>query len=141
VNYGGQYLADVAPSNAASDKLSRTDSFSSPDVIAYSNAVLAFSNTLLRQQWPANARADTRALASGLAKVYGDIQDRDTAAWTADENATFADAQAVRADLGLQPVPVSSTPAPAATLAIFPGTCDVTIFTGVDPLTISCSSS
>jgi hypothetical protein len=101
VNYGQHYLADVAPANAAAKAITASDTITSPDVLALGTATAATARKLLTQSWPANAQADVHALALDAEKVNSDIESQDTASLQADVETMEAQAQVVRADLGL----------------------------------------
>jgi hypothetical protein len=104
VNYKAQYLADVALSNALSDTISDNDGWASRPVTAYSNALVKKSRTMLRQSWPVSARGDIHALALAALKVHDDILSRDYSGFETDFSTASAEANAVRAELGLPAV-------------------------------------
>lgn len=107
INYGQQYLADVAPYNraAAGSKANPDATWTSPSTIATATASTTFGRLLLSQSWPANAAADVHALAIGCLAIAGDIADQDYDGTQTVEEQTTAEAQVVRADLGLAAVP------------------------------------
>ncbi len=105
VDYQQQYLTDVAPYNAAVNKINpNATSATDPTIQAVGAASLAFSRVLLQQSWPANAEADVHTLAIASAKIAADISqgaDMDFTNFANDGSTATADAQTVRADLGL----------------------------------------
>jgi hypothetical protein len=101
VNYGQQYLADVAPANAATKAITASDTITSPDVLALGTAAAATARELLTQPWPASAQADVHALALDAERVNSDIKGQDITSLQADVETLDAQAQVVRADLGL----------------------------------------
>jgi hypothetical protein len=78
VDYKAQYLADVAPFNAAIDGVNKDQNATAtaPDVIALEAAGKALGRKLLTQTWPANAQADRQPHRSaegipGLGVLHG----------------------------------------------------------------------
>ena len=102
-----QYLADVALSNALSDTISGNDGWASRPVTAYGNALVKESRTMLRQSWPVSARGDIHVLALAALKVHDDILSRNYSGFETDLTTAGAEANAVRAELGL---PAVNTP-------------------------------
>ena len=107
VNYKAQYLADVALRNALSDTISGNDGWASRPVTAYSDALVKESRTMLRQSWPVSAHGDIHVLALAELKVHNDILSRDYSGFETDLTTAGAEANAVRAELGL---PAVNTP-------------------------------
>ena len=103
VNYGQQYLSDVAAANTAIKAVNAdpTVPFTSAVYVTSGNDMVAVSRTLLSQTWPASAQADIHTLATDGMKVQVDIHTGDVAAFNADEETFGSQAQVVRADLGL----------------------------------------
>lgn len=101
-----QYLADVVPVNAVTN---------SDGVTVYVATVAKFDTLILRQRWPADTRADIKALAEADAAVSGDYESASssnvlnasslTATTRRDAEAANAAANIVRADLGLPAPP------------------------------------
>jgi hypothetical protein len=135
IDYGQQYLADVAPSNRALDAFGRvrTNGQNIRADTRLSNIEQTTAAKMLRQTWPANAKADIDALAEAFSVESGDdaglAEDfkidptahrfadgkvtfnlnassmaDDLDRDNADSNKTTALAQKCRADLGLPPV-------------------------------------
>jgi hypothetical protein len=136
VDYGQQYLADVAPMNDADGALGgvMTNKQSIQVYSRLSGTEQSAAATMLRQVWPASAKADIQALAESLsvesgddaavaedfridpsAHIYskrGDVHytlnasgmATDISRDVADSNASTALAQKCRADLGLPPL-------------------------------------
>lgn len=104
VNYKAQYLADGVLSNALSDTISGDDGWASRPVTAYSNALVKESRTMLRQSWPVSARGDIHVLALAALKVHDDILSRDYSGFETDLTTASAEANAVRAEIGLPAV-------------------------------------
>jgi hypothetical protein len=111
-----QYLADVAPVNAAENvaKAQPQPVTISAGVKVLTPVVAAntkFESLVLRQQWPAGDKADIKALVVAYSVYNGDLNSwattRGDSAWqttTSRDRATAsADANIVRADLGLAP--------------------------------------
>jgi hypothetical protein len=118
-----QYLADIAPYNAAvstaqtalnsATEMSQLPAIIGPAVTAMQNA----DNLLLRQQWPAGVRQDIKTKVAADGAVIGDLTSLETANASdassieanigRDANASAADANIVRSDLGLPPPPGS----------------------------------
>jgi PBP1b-binding outer membrane lipoprotein LpoB len=110
VNYQQQYLADVAPYDVDVSKINpNASSVTDPTIVAVQQASATLARTLLEQSWPASATADVHAMAVAAAKVGTDLSsDALLANLTSDAATADADAQVVRADLGLPGVPASS---------------------------------
>ena len=104
VNYKAQYLTDVTLRNALSDTISGNDGWESRPVTAYSDALVKESRTMLRQSWPVSARGDIHVLALAELKVHNDILSRDYSGFETDLTTASAEANAVRAELGLPAV-------------------------------------
>jgi hypothetical protein len=72
------------------------------------DSLVALGRTLLSQTWPANADADIHTLAAAseleAEDLYGGLDVTNIAKFNHDAAASTADAQVVRADLGLPPV-------------------------------------
>jgi len=101
VNYGQQYLADIGPANVAVKAVPSNAVLTSPSVLALGTATADTARELLAQSWPSNAQADVHALALDAEKVNTDIKAQDETAFLSDAEAMTAQAQVVRADLGL----------------------------------------
>jgi hypothetical protein len=124
IDYKAQYLAIVAPANAALrtwraalDKLGNDPAASdvarvtAPLITAYEST----DNALLRAQWPANAEADIKNLVTTDGTLTGDLNAAggqnvfSAASWesqvASDGGKAGAAANIVRADLGLPPPP------------------------------------
>jgi hypothetical protein len=116
---GQQYLADIAPLNAAvtAFKGDTNDDLSAiaGEVAPIVSAAQTFESTILRQQWPSNTRADIKTLATEVGTFESDVSnfgsssasDISSAEQTmVQADGTFgADSNIVRADLGLPPPP------------------------------------
>jgi hypothetical protein len=114
-----QYLADVAPYNAANDAFSNaskgvTQSSQLEGVVAPLLAALqTFDSLILRQMWPASDRQDVKALVAAGGLVAGDLSSLEAANGldistieanlSRDGNASSSDANILRSDLGLPP--------------------------------------
>ncbi len=113
VNYKAQYLSDVALSNALVGTISNHDGWTSRPVTAYSNALVTESRTMLRQSWPVSARGDIHAITLAALKVHDDILSRDSSGFQTDLTSASAEANIVRAELGLPTVKAPNVkPAP-----------------------------
>ena len=104
MNYKAQYLSDVALSNALVGTISNHDGWTSRPVTAYSNALVTESRTMLRQSWPVSARGDIHAITLAALKVHDDILSRDSSGFQTDLTSASAEANIVRAELGLPTV-------------------------------------
>ena len=118
---GQQYLADIAPLNAAVAAFkadTNTDLSALPGEVApIVSAAQTFESTILRQQWPSNTKADIKTLATEVGTFESDVSnfgsssalDISSAEQTmVQADGTFgADSNIVRADLGLPPPPAS----------------------------------
>jgi hypothetical protein len=111
INSKQQYLADVAAEEK--DVIILNDPYNydsgdlitSPAMVQWGNDLVIQGRNLLSQTWPANARADIRALALDNEKVSADISSQNDSTVYGDDSTATAEAQIVRADLGLGPVP------------------------------------
>jgi hypothetical protein len=113
VNYKAQYLSDVALSNALVDTISNHDGWTSRPVTAYSNALVTESRTMLHQSWPVSVRGDIHAITLAALKVHDDIQSKDSSGFQTDLTTASAEANIVRAELGLPAVKAPNVkPAP-----------------------------
>ena len=101
VNYGQQYLNDAARVNSDATKAQNATSLTDPAVVAYGKDSVTFARALLAQQWPAKAQADVHTLAAAALKAAEDISGQDLADLLSDVETSGADANVVRADLGL----------------------------------------
>jgi hypothetical protein len=104
VNYGAQYLADVAPGNAAGNAAKGSTTLTAPAAVAFGTAMVTEARALLQQSWPASVQADVHALALDAEKEAADIRSQDLAALAADDTAGGAQANVVRAELNLPAV-------------------------------------
>lgn len=112
VNYASQYVADAAPWNAADTQFGKrypaATSLTAAQTQPLTNAAIAFGRTLLAQTWPAAARSDIHALAVAVERMATDLSEGlsilNVSQFEKDATAATADAQVVRADLGLPPV-------------------------------------
>ena len=113
VNYKAQYLSDVALSNALVGTISNHDGWTSRPVTAYSNALVTESRTMLHQSWPVSVRGDIHAITLAALKVHDDILSKDSSGFQTDLTTASAEANIVRAELGLPAVKAPNVkPAP-----------------------------
>jgi hypothetical protein len=103
VNYGQQFLADVAPWDAALTR-ARGRGLTSPQAHAAGQAAAATARRLLVQTWPASDEADIHALAEDFELINADIEADDLAKYESDGTNLNAAANVVRAELGLPSV-------------------------------------
>jgi hypothetical protein len=114
-----QYLADVAPFNAAVNTY--TASFNSSTqysqlpalVTPLVTALQTFDSLVLRQQWPASVKQDIKTMVAADGVYQGDLQSLESAnalnistidaSVSRDANASTEDSNIVRSDLGLPP--------------------------------------
>jgi hypothetical protein len=78
VNYGQQYLSDVAAFNAAATAVGADPNatMTSPDVVSVGTDATTVAKSLLTQTWPASAQADIKVLARDAERVNVDIQEQ-----------------------------------------------------------------
>jgi hypothetical protein len=100
-----QYLADVAPFNAAASALPAHAQVTAPSMIAFGRAGLTFARKLLAQSWPTTDEGDVHALAADVKRLAADISTKNTNALTHDAASANAEAQTLRKQLGLPPDP------------------------------------
>jgi len=103
VNYGQQFLADVAPWNAATAKVDGAG-LNSPAARAAGQAAAATARALLAQSWPATDEADIHNLATQFEIINEDIEVDNRAKFENDGPNLNAAANVVRADFGLPAV-------------------------------------
>jgi hypothetical protein len=101
VSYGQQFLTDVAPWNAATANLNASDGLTSQAVITAGNEAVVAARSLLGQSWPPSAQADVHTFAVGLDTINEDVREDDSTKFRDDVTTLDADANVVRADLGL----------------------------------------
>jgi hypothetical protein len=101
VNYGQQFLTDVAPWNAATAKITSSDTLTSPAVIDAAQEAVVTARSLLSQSWPSSAQADVHTFAVELDTINEDVQEDNVTKFRDDVTTLDADANVVRADLGL----------------------------------------
>jgi hypothetical protein len=101
VNYGRQFLTDVAPWNAATANLNSSDGLTSQAVITAANEAVVAARSLLGQSWPSAAQADVHAFAVELDTINEDVREDNLTKFRDDVTTLDADANVVRADLGL----------------------------------------
>jgi hypothetical protein len=103
VNYGQQFLADVAPWDAAAAK-ARGRGLTSPQALAAGQAAAATARLLLVETWPAADESDIHALAADFEVINEDIEADALAKYESDGTNLNAAANVVRAELGLPPI-------------------------------------
>jgi hypothetical protein len=101
VNYGQQFLTDVAPWNAATANLNSSDGLTSQAVLTAASEAVVAARSLLGQSWPTTAEADVHAFAVELDTINEDVREDDATKFRSDVTTLDADANVVRADLGL----------------------------------------
>jgi len=102
-DYGQQFLADVAPWDAALTR-ARGRGLASPQALAAGQAAAATARRLLVQTWPASDEADVHVLATDFELINADIEADDLAKYESDGTNLNAAANVVRAELGLPSV-------------------------------------
>ena len=111
IDYRAQYLADVVTTNHDIDILDAIVKsgvplyITSPAFVRYGIDSIASGRMMLHQTWPASVRADIHELALDSEKVGTDISLQNMNQQTTDGAAVTAQAQVVRAELGLASVP------------------------------------
>ena len=78
-----------------------SDGLTSQAVITAANEAVVAARSLLGQSWPPNAQADVHAFAVQLDTINEDVQDDNLPKFRDDVTTLDADANVVRADLGL----------------------------------------
>ncbi len=101
INYGRQYLADVAPWVAAAKRASGSGTLTAPAALAAGRQAVAAARQLLRQTWPASAESHIHSLAVEFDTVNEDIVENNVPKYENDGTTLNADANVVRAELGL----------------------------------------
>jgi hypothetical protein len=101
VNYAQQFLTDVGPWNAATADLNSSDTLTSQAVITAANEAVVSARSLLGQSWPPTAEADVHTFAVALDTINEDVQEDNFPKFRSDLTTLDADANVVRADLGL----------------------------------------
>jgi hypothetical protein len=91
----------VAPWNAATADLNSSDGLTSQAVITAAREAVVAARSLLGQSWPPRAQADVHAFAVELDTINEDVQEDNLAKFRDDVTTLNADANVVRADLGL----------------------------------------
>jgi hypothetical protein len=104
VDYGQQFLADVEPWNIATAALTSGDTLTSPAAKAAGQQAVAVARELLSQSWPTADQGDVHALAVEFDTLDADIDSNNLAKYRADGTSLNADANVVRAELGLAAV-------------------------------------
>jgi hypothetical protein len=100
-NYGQQFLTDVGPWNASTKDLNSSDGLTSQAVITAGQEAVISARSLLQDTWPANAESDIHTFAIALDTINEDVQEDNLAKFRNDVTSLDADANVVRADLGL----------------------------------------
>ena len=101
--YAAQYTRLVTPFNTALDKLGNAPTQAQLNDLA--DKTTAADVALLRASWPsAKVQSDIEALVRSDGAVIGDLQQNNGAEFTRDAETATANAEIVRADLGLPPV-------------------------------------
>ncbi|MFZ0664736.1 MAG: hypothetical protein WAM97_03215 [Acidimicrobiales bacterium] len=100
-DYGQQFLTDMAPWNTATKAITPTDGITSQAVITAGQEAVVSARSLLQQSWPSNAQADIHTFAVSLDTINEDVRDDNLSKFDSDVTTLDADANVVRADLGL----------------------------------------
>ena len=100
VDYGQQFLTDVAPWDAAVVN-ARDDGLTSPQTGAAGQAAMTMAQQLLTQTWPAADETDIHTLAEDLDLIDVDIQADNLPKFDNDATNVAAATNVVKADLGL----------------------------------------
>jgi hypothetical protein len=100
VNYGQQFLSDVAGWDSAV-KAAAGDGLSSTQARAAGQQAVKTAQLLLTQSWPAADAADIHTLAVQFDVINEDIQADDLNKYSSDGTQLNADANVVRAEVGL----------------------------------------
>ena len=103
--YASQYLRIIAPLNAGLANLSNVANPTQAQLDDLASKIELADAALLRSSWPsAKAQGDIEALVRADGALIGDLRQNDGPNASRDAGTTTADAQIVRADLGLPPV-------------------------------------
>jgi hypothetical protein len=100
VNYGHRFLDDESGWNAAT-KAAVNAGLTSPKALFAGRQAVRTAHLLLTQSWPAADVSDIHALAAQFDLINEDIQADDLTKYLADGTQLNADANVVRAELGL----------------------------------------
>ena len=103
--YASQYLRIIAPLNAELATLSNIANPTQAQLDEMASKIEVADTALLRAPWPSTkAQSDIETLVRADGALIGDLQQNDGPNASRDAGTTTADAQIVRADLGLPPV-------------------------------------
>ena len=91
----------MGPWNAATADLNSSDTLASQAVITAANEAVVSARSLLGQSWPPTAQADVHTFAVELDTINEDVQEDNFPKFRSDLTTLDADANVVRADLGL----------------------------------------
>jgi hypothetical protein len=91
----------MAPWNAATARLVSSDGLTSPAVITAAHEAVVSARSLLGQSWPSKAQGDVHTFAVALDTINEDVQANNLSKFRNDVTTLDADANVVRADLGL----------------------------------------
>ncbi len=100
LDYGQQFLTDVQPWNVALAAVGHAG-LKSPAAVAAGQQAVVASGHLLNQSWPAADEGDVHALAVQFATLNEDIMTDNETKFLNDATTLNADANVVRAELGL----------------------------------------
>lgn len=105
--YAQQYLRIVAPANTAIDGMN-SDNPSQTQLNDVAAKYRAADIALLRAHWPTpKTQADIETMVRADGAVIADLEQNNGADFARDSETAAADAQVIRAELGLPPVPTS----------------------------------
>jgi hypothetical protein len=91
----------MAPWDTALAGLKPSDGLTSQPVITAAREAVVSARSLLGQSWPATAQGDVHIFAVALDTINEDVQENDFPKFESDVTSLDADANVVRADLGL----------------------------------------
>jgi hypothetical protein len=101
MNYGQQYLADVAPVNTALGQLGANATLASAGAQAAGQQAVNTGRLLLTQTWPSGDEPDIHNLGVEFETIDADIAADNFPKFRDDVTTLDADANVVRAELGL----------------------------------------
>jgi len=101
MNYGQQYLADVAPVNTALAQLGANPTITSAGAQAAGQQAVNTARLLLTQTWPSADGPDVHSLGVEFETISADIASGNFPKFRDDVTTLDADANVVRAELGL----------------------------------------
>jgi hypothetical protein len=91
----------MLPWNTATKAITSSDGITSQPVITAGQEAVVSARSLLQQSWPSNAQGDIHTFAVALDTINEDVREDNISKFDNDLTTLDADANVVRADLGL----------------------------------------